>query len=105
MRLNDYLTLEERDGQYVIQCRCGHAIGPATENYKLHVICNVAPLSKAGPHVNPYGVGEGRFALREYCCPSCLTLLDVEVALRDEPPRWDLQPAVPQSRAAVRGGE
>jgi acetone carboxylase gamma subunit len=55
--------------------------------------------------VNPYGVGEGRFALREYCCPSCLTLLDVEVALRDEPPRWDLQPAVPQSRAAVRGGE
>lgn len=97
MRLNDYLALAERDGQYVVQCRCGYVIGPATENYKLHVYRHVAPLSKAGPYVNPYNVGQGRFTLREYCCPGCLTLLDVEVALADEPPRWDFQPALPLS--------
>jgi N-methylhydantoinase B len=94
MRLNDYLAVQERDGLPVIECRCGHVIGPATENYKQHVLSKTVPLSKAGPHVNPYNVGEGRFALREYCCPGCLTLLDVEVALADEPPRWDLQPAL-----------
>ncbi len=96
MRLNDYLALGERDGEPVIECRCGHVLGPATENYKLHALCNRVPLSKAGPYVNPYNVGQGRFALREYCCPSCLTLLDVEVALADEPPRWDVQPALPR---------
>jgi N-methylhydantoinase B len=96
MKLNEYLALQERDGEQVIQCRCGHVIGPATENYKLHVLCNAVPLSKAGPWVNPHNVGEGRFALREYCCPGCLTLLDVEVALADEPPRWDVQPAAPR---------
>jgi N-methylhydantoinase B len=94
MRLNDSLAVQDRDGRPVIACRCGHVIGPATENYKQHVISHTVPLSKAGPHVNPYNVGEGRFALREYCCPGCLTLLDVEVALADEPPRWDLQPAL-----------
>ena len=96
MRLNDYLALEQRGGDYVIRCRCGHVLGPATENYKLHARRNDVPLSKAGPYVNPYNVGEGRFALREYCCPGCLTLLDVEVALADEPPRWDVQPVLPR---------
>ena len=96
MRLNDYLALHEVEGRPVIQCRCGHVLGPATENYKLHALRNDAPLSKAGPHVNPYNVGDGRFELREYCCPACLTLLEVEVALCDEPPRWDLQPALPR---------
>jgi acetone carboxylase gamma subunit len=95
MRLNDYLSLEERDGQRVIQCHCGHVIGPASENYKLHVVCHNAPLQKAGRYVNPFNIGENRFTLREYVCPKCLTLLDVEVSLKEEPPRWDLQPAVP----------
>ena len=26
---------------------------------------------------------------RTYCCPGCATLLDTEVALAGEPPRWN----------------
>lgn len=88
MTLNEYLSIEGSD----IVCRCGRVIGPANDNYKSHVISRVVPLSTAGPHVNAAGVGPGRFVLREFCCPSCLTLLDVEVTLKDEPARWDVQP-------------
>jgi acetone carboxylase gamma subunit len=94
MRLNDYLSLVDRGGETMIQCRCGQVIGPASENYKLHVICNEGPLQKAGRYVNPFKIGQDRFVLREYVCPGCLTLLDVDVALREEEPRWDLQPAL-----------
>lgn len=101
MRLNDYLEMVADGGGHVIRCRCGHVIGPAAENYKLAVLCAVAPVSEAGPNVNPYGVGEGRFVVRRYSCPGCLTLLDVEIAMGDEPPRWDLQPAIPAATSGV----
>jgi acetone carboxylase gamma subunit len=95
LKLNDYLSIEDRpDGPYIV-CRCGHPISRADENYKLKIPMRVVPLATAGPHVNPNDIGPGRFALREFTCPSCLTLLDVEVALRHEPPRWDVQLDVP----------
>jgi acetone carboxylase gamma subunit len=92
VRLNDYLAVQTRDGKPTIVCRCDYAIGPATDNYKMHLTPTSSPVAKAGPHVNPFGIGDGRFILREFACPACHVLLDVEVVLQDEPPRWDLQP-------------
>jgi acetone carboxylase gamma subunit len=94
-RLNDYLLLDVEGDQPVIRCRCGWTIGPATENYKLAVLCESGPVWEAGTNVNPHRVGAGRFVARRYACPGCLTLLDVEIALAEEPARWDIQPTVP----------
>ena len=94
IRINEYLEVTESKGEKVIKCRCGHIIGPANENYKEHVLRSKdLPLSKAGPYVNPFNVG-GRFTYREFYCPQCITLLETEISLKGEPPKWDTQPAV-----------
>ena len=91
-KISEYLRVKEDGGRKVIYCKCGFPIGPATDNYKKYVIQNESPLSGAGPHVNPYNIGGGKFVFRRFCCPSCLVLLGTEVALRGSPFLWDIQP-------------
>lgn len=85
--INESLSIA--DG--TIRCRCGHAIGPAGENYKLHVLMREGPVQNAGPWVDPNRIGHDRFVCREFFCPSCATLLDVEIAQRGEPILWDVR--------------
>jgi N-methylhydantoinase B len=70
----------------VMRCRCGFVLGKAGESYKAQAVKREFPLQHAGPLVDPYGVGGDLFVAREFACPGCLTLLDVEVQLRDAPP-------------------
>jgi N-methylhydantoinase B len=37
-------------------------------------------VQRIGPEVNPYRIGGERFELREFYCPGCFTLLEVEIA-------------------------
>jgi acetone carboxylase gamma subunit len=90
--VNEYLEVVEEGGKKVIRCRCGYIIGPAADNYKNNVLRNEAPLSKAGPFVNPYKIGGEKFVFRQFCCPGCFTLLDTEIALKGAPLLWDVQP-------------
>jgi hypothetical protein len=46
-------------------------------------------VQNAGPWVDPLGLGADRFVCREFFCPDCATLLDVEIAQRGEPILWD----------------
>jgi N-methylhydantoinase B len=90
-RINDYLTIVGSGRDAGIQCRCGHRIGPASENYKSHVLLHEGPVQNAGPFVDPNRVGGDRFVCREFFCPACVTLLDVEIAQRGEPFVWDVR--------------
>ncbi len=45
------------------------------------VLCYETGLGEAGPWVNPYQLGSGRFFLRWYVCPGCFSLLDIQVDL------------------------
>ena len=90
-RINDYLTIVGSGPDAAIHCRCGHRIGPASENYKTHVLLNEGPVQNAGPFVDPNHVGGDRFVCREFFCPACVTLLDVEIAQRGEPFVWDVR--------------
>jgi N-methylhydantoinase B len=94
-RVNEVLAIARRGDALVVQCRCGQALGPATENFKLGAVLAELPLQAAGPHVNPAGHSPGRFVFRHYYCPACATLLATEVALAGSPPEWDVQLAVP----------
>ncbi len=77
----------------VFVCQCGAVLGDAGRNFKDFTLLEEGPIKEAGMHVNPYDVG-GRFVYRQFYCPSCLTRLETEVALKGEPLLWDLQLAL-----------
>jgi hypothetical protein len=88
----DLVRLEGGDAAY--RCRCGHLVAWARENFKERARCLEGPVQTAGPLVNPHGIGGDRFVFRLFACPSCATLLEVEVAPRGAPYEWDVQLAV-----------
>jgi acetone carboxylase gamma subunit len=90
-RINEYLEIVGTGPDAAIQCRCGHRLCAATENYKLHALLREGPVQSAGPWVDPEGIGGDTFVCREFFCPNCVTLLDVEVAQPHEPILWDVR--------------
>lgn len=93
-RVHEYLEVAEKQGRRWVRClTCGCVLGGAGENYKLRALRRDhdlqdfigAPLVSGDPYQALY---------REYLCPGCGTLLDVEVfcpsASPDEP-IWDTQ--------------
>ena len=83
-RLSSNLYLDLVSGREMVHCRCGAVLGPGDRDPKSLLTVKRAELSKAGPKVNPYGIGAKRFFLREYYCPACRRLIETEVALREE---------------------
>ena len=89
-RLDNHLVI---DGDGMVRCeRCGHALGPVTENYKLHAVRKDRPIEDANPRI----VDPGRFidqqvVFRQYFCPGCAVALENEVILEDSDPVWDKQ--------------
>jgi hypothetical protein len=84
-RLSSNLYVKSVNGAEMIHCICGIALGPAGagEDPKQLLKVKDADLSKAGPNVNPYGLGNRRFFLREYYCPGCFRLIETEVAWKE----------------------
>lgn len=74
-RVNRYLSIMSIDGEAYLRCRCGQVLCRAQENYKEHSGWAEVPCSAAGPYASA-----ADFVLREFYCPGCFTLLDVEVA-------------------------
>jgi acetone carboxylase gamma subunit len=84
--LNEYLGIASVKGETVIQCvKCGNVLCSTKERWKNHVPRLNSPLTHAGPRRS----GSGRFEMREYICPKCATVLDVEVALPGDEPLYD----------------
>jgi len=81
-RLSSNLYVESVNGEELIHCRCGFALGLADADADPKKLLKVkdADLSRAGPNVNPYALGARRFFLREYYCPACFRLIETEVA-------------------------
>jgi len=80
VRLNEALFYDRRGGSPVYRCRCGHELGPADVPYKQLAAHARYPVQRIGPEVNPHRVGDDRFELREFYCPGCFTLLEIEIA-------------------------
>jgi N-methylhydantoinase B len=69
----------------VLRCRCGHRLGPADGSPKRGAAWARFPVQRIGPEVNPHRLGGDRFELREFYCPGCYTLLEVEIARPGDP--------------------
>lgn len=90
MRITDCLSIADREGKCGIQCRCGHWICAANENFKENVLLLESPITKIGPLADMSGQGT-QFVFREFCCPNCAGLLTTEFALKGEPILYDIE--------------
>ena len=105
VRILEALFIDLHEGRAVYRCRCGRFLGPAEIPYK-HLAAEARfPVQRIGPEVNPQRIGGARFELREFYCPGCFTLLEVEIARPDDPVLDDarLAPAWVESVHAGRG--
>jgi acetone carboxylase gamma subunit len=67
----------------VYKCvKCGHILGPAADDYKNFALKKDEPFSKAQPI--DLEVKGDMYVLREYFCPKCATMFEVDVVLKEE---------------------
>jgi acetone carboxylase gamma subunit len=85
VRLLESLYYDAGGDAPVYRCRCGTELGPADVPYKELAAQARFPVQRIGPEVNPARIGGARFELREFYCPGCTTLLEVEIARPDDP--------------------
>ncbi len=86
-RIAEYLQIEDASGQRVIRCaKCAHVLCPSTDNYKDYALMSERPPTVAGPRHHQ----SEQFVLREFYCPGCATMLDVEMCLKGAPFVQDL---------------
>jgi len=81
-------------GSYVIKCDCGHEFCDFRENWKLEALVNVRETVDELREIYPDKMhGDPAWnVLREYFCPGCKTLLDVEAVPPGYPPVHDFVP-------------
>jgi N-methylhydantoinase B len=85
VRMSESLFVDLRADAAVYRCRCGQSLGPIDIPYR-HLAARARfPVQRIGPEVNPHRIGGARFELREFYCPACFTLLDVEIARPEDP--------------------
>jgi N-methylhydantoinase B len=69
-----------------VQCTwCGTELAPSGSDWKQHAVLRRVPVARAGP----LRADAGEFFMIEACCPSCGTLLDVDLAAGDDGPLHD----------------
>ena len=75
------------DKEKVYRClKCGHILGPAKQDYKDFALKRTVPISKAQPaFLSSYAVKSNTFVMREYYCPSCAVMFEVDMVQKDEP--------------------
>jgi len=83
-RLGESLRVVEggEGNQYSACVDCGHVFAAVTDDWKAAAPQNERPLSDSGRNHD----GGEEFCLREFVCPDCARLLDLEVTLREDPP-------------------
>ena len=86
-RLLEYMEATELEGEIVYRClKCEHVLGPAKEDYKDFALKRTVPISKAQPaFLASYAMNSDTFAMREYYCPKCAVMFEVDMVRKDEP--------------------
>ena len=81
-------------GSYAVKCDCGHEFCEHTENWKLEALINVRDSDEALREIYPSKMhGDPDWnELREYFCPGCRTLLEVEAVPPGYPVVHDFVP-------------
>ncbi|HWA80822.1 MAG TPA: hydantoinase B/oxoprolinase family protein [Acetobacteraceae bacterium] len=73
------------DGHFC--CACGADLGQVDRNWKDMASCRTVEPILCGPHLRLHEELE----LREFSCPQCAALLELEVCRRDEQSLWNIE--------------
>jgi acetone carboxylase gamma subunit len=76
LKLQEHVYLVDKDGQRVTKCTCGHEFGPADENWKHGTLVYDRDPKEIYPGAT--GPDKSWCVYREFICPGCATLLEVE---------------------------
>jgi acetone carboxylase gamma subunit len=80
LRISEYLEADDSSGTMMVQCsKCKYVFCPITDNYKNYALVNESPLTKT----RAQNSATKRFVFREFYCPSCGTLLQVDMTLKN----------------------
>jgi acetone carboxylase, gamma subunit len=88
--------VEKPDGQRVTKCDCGHEFGDYRHNWKLSALVHVRDTEEKINEIYPalMGCHPDWMHLREYICPGCGTLLEVEAVPPGYPVVFDFEPDI-----------
>lgn len=92
--LAEHLYIVQKGPERIVKCECGHEFGDYEENWKLQARIHVRntqeslrELYRPGEHCDPAWM-----ELREFFCPGCYVLLEVEAVPPGYPVIFDFKP-------------
>ncbi|ATE58842.1 acetone carboxylase subunit gamma [Thauera sinica] len=91
-----YVAQSAQSGKWVTKCDCGHEFGDYRENWKLNAAVYVRDTEEAMAEVYPklMAPDTGWQVYREYYCPTCGTMHDVEAPTPWYPVIHDFEPDI-----------
>ncbi len=94
--LHEHLYIVAKDGQRIVKCDCGHEFGDYRENWKIKCRVRVRDTVEEIEEIYPRHMGSDPewIELREYFCPGCFTLLDVEAVPPGYPTIFNFLPDI-----------
>lgn len=82
-RVLEYLEDTFHEDERVYRClKCGHVLGPVTDDYKEHAGTFDAEISEGEP--SELAPPESDFVLRNYVCPSCGILFEIDMVRKSD---------------------
>jgi acetone carboxylase gamma subunit len=92
--LTDELYIVQKGEERVIKCSCGHEFGDYRINWKLNALTHVRDTEEELQELYPYpGAQEPEYCeIREYYCPHCGALLQVDTVPFGYPVVFDFLP-------------
>ncbi|MEA2158732.1 MAG: acetone carboxylase, gamma subunit [Solirubrobacteraceae bacterium] len=91
--LTDHLYIVESHNHAVVKCHCGHELGDYRENWKLSALIRVRRTAEDLAEIyGPFTCDPEWMELREFLCPGCGALLEVDAAVPGYPITFDFVP-------------
>jgi acetone carboxylase gamma subunit len=86
VRVLEYLEVVGDREKFYRCLKCGSVLGSAKEDYKSFALKRTVPISKAQPaSLASYAMKNKTFVMREYYCPNCAVMFEVDMVQKDEP--------------------
>lgn len=92
--IGEHLFIVQKGTDRLVKCTCGHEFGPYTENWKLAALVFVrdTPEKLAELYPGEKACDPALQEIREFICPACGALLEVEAVPPGYPVTFDFLP-------------
>ena len=92
--IGEHLYIVQNDGERVVKCDCGHDFGDYRQNWKMSALVFVRDTEELLEEVypGPTKPDPKLQEIREFICPGCTALLEVEAVAPGYPVTFDFLP-------------